>query len=85
VFFILEERLIGADHFGVFMQALADAFAKTDDAFNTLGWHEGIAQDLFGFLPDTIHTACTLNETDNGPRHVEVDDNGGILQILPFA
>jgi hypothetical protein len=85
VFFVLEKRFIGADDFGVFAQTLADSRAQADETFNAICRHKRVAKNLLGFLADTIHTAGTLDEADDGPRQIEVHDDGGVLQVLTFA
>ena len=85
VAFVLEKGFVRADHLGVFLQALADARAQSDEPLDAIGGKKGVAEDLFGFLPDAVHTACALDKTDNGPGEVVVDDDGGILQVLAFA
>ena len=36
-------------------------------------------------LADAIHAARALDEADDGPRQIEVHDDGGVLEVLAFA
>ena len=56
------------------MKALQKTLAKIDDLIDALGRHEGIALDRFGFLTDPIDATGALDETDDRPRQVIVDD-----------
>ena len=82
---VLEELLIGTDYFGVFTQTLSDTGAQTDNSFHAVGGEEAVAEDAVGFLSNTVHTAGTLDEADDGPREVVVDNDGRVLEILTFA
>ncbi len=81
---VFEEGLIGADHFGIFIQTLADTGTKPDQLFNAFGGQEGIAENPFGFLPDAVHPAGTLDQADNGPGKIKIDDDGTVLKVLAF-
>ena len=83
--FVLEERLVRANHFGVLLQTLADSGAKADEPFHALGGEERIAEDFVGFLADAIYPPGALDEADDGPGQVVVHDDGAVLQILAFA
>ena len=85
VLLVLEKGFVGADDLGVFVQALADARAQADEALDAIGGQEGVAEDLLGLLPDAVHAARALDEADDGPRQVEVHDDGGVLKVLAFA
>ena len=82
---VLEEGLVGAHHLGVLVQALPHAGAQPDDALHAVGRQEGVAEDLLGLLPDAIHAARPLDQADDGPRQVVVDDDGAVLEVLAFA
>jgi len=49
------------------MQALANSPAKLDDPFDSIGWQKRMTVNFVGLLPDTVYTARTLNEPDDGP------------------
>ena len=83
--FVLEEGLIRADDLGIFLQASAHPGAQADEALDTLGRQEGVAEDLFRLLADAVHAAGALNEADDGPRQVIVHDDGRILEVLAFT
>ena len=85
MFFVLEKGFVRADDFGVFLEALADARAKADEAFDAIGRNERVAENLLRLLADAIHAARTLNEADDGPRQIEVHHDGGVLKVLTFA
>src|ERR1022692_671095 len=85
VLFILKKGFVRADDFGVFVETLADARAQADEALDALCRDKRVAQNFLGFLADTIHAARTLNEADDGPRQIEVHDDGGVLKVLTFA
>ena len=83
--FVLEKGFVRADDFGVFLETLADARAQADEALDALGRQKRVAENFLGFLADTIHAARALNEADDGPRQIEVHDDGGVLEVLAFA
>ena len=41
--------------------------------------------DRLTLLADTVDATSALDEADDSPGKVEVDDNVGILQVLAFA
>ena len=82
---VLEEGFIGADDLSVLVQALADARAQANDALDAIGGQERVAEDLLGLLADAIHAARALDQADDGPRQIVVDDDGAVLQVLAFA
>ena len=82
---VLKEGLIGADDFGVLLQALADAGAQADDPFNAVGRQEGVAEDLLGLLADAVHAAGALDKPDDRPGQIVIDDDGAVLEVLAFA
>ena len=82
---ILEKGFVAADHFGVLAEAVAHAGAQADDAFDAVGGEERVAEDLLRLLPDTIHATGPLDESNDGPRQVIVDDDGAVLKVLAFA
>ena len=82
---VLEEGLIGANDLGVLLQALADTRTQAKNPLDALGWQEGVDEDLLGLLADAIHPASPLDEANDRPRQVIVDDYGAVLKVLPFA
>ena len=40
---------------------------------------------LLGLLADAVHAARPLDQADDRPRQVVVDDDGAVLQVLAFA
>ena len=85
MFLVLEKHLVRADNFGVFVETLADTGAQADETLDAIRWDKRVAEDLLGFLADTIHAAGTLDEADDGPRQIEVYDDGGVLEVLTFT
>ena len=67
------------------METLANARAQADEALDALCRDKRVAQNFLGLLADTIHAAGTLNEANDGPRQIEVHNDGGVLKILTFA
>ena len=82
---ILEESFIRADDFRVLVQPLAHAGAETDETLDAVGGQKRVAEDFLRFLPDAVHAARALDQTDNGPGQIEVHDDGGVLEVLSFA
>ena len=83
--FVLEEGFISAHYFGVLPQTAADPSPEVDDALNSFGGEERVAEDLFGGLADAVNPARPLDEADDGPRQVEIDDYGTVLEVLALA
>ena len=82
---VFKERLVGAHHLGVFLQALLNAGAQADQALDTFGRQEGVAANLFGFLADAVNATGTLDEANDGPGQVEVDHHAAVLQVLSLG
>ena len=82
---ILKEGLVRADDFGVLLQALPHARAQADDALDAIGRQEGVAEDGVGLLADAVHAAGALDQADDGPGQIVVDDDGAVLEVLAFA
>ena len=80
-----KEHFIGSDGFRVFLDPLLQTAAKIDDAFNSVFRQEGITENVFGNLSDTVDASGPLDQSDNGPRQIVVDDDMRILKILSFA
>ena len=81
----LEEHLVASHYVGCLVDAVVQALAQLDNLFYTIGREEGIADDVVALLSDTVHTSGSLNESDNRPWQVVVDDDMRILQVLTFA
>ena len=45
-------------------------------------WDERVAKNLVRLLADSVNTASPLNEADDGPGQVVVDDNVCVLKVL---
>ena len=58
---------------------------EVDDSLDAIGWQERVAVNLVRVLSDAVHTAGTLNQPDDGPRQVVVDDNSAVLKVLALA
>ena len=82
---VFEERLVGADHLGVLAQAGADAAAQADDALDAVGREEGVGEDLLGPLADPVDAAHPLDEPDDRPGQIVVDDDAGVLEVLALG
>ena len=80
-----KEGLVGADDFGVFIQAAAYFGTEGDDGFKSVGGEKAVAEDFGGLLADAVDAAGALDETDDRPREVVVDDDGAVLEVLAFA
>ena len=65
--------------------AVRTRIAELDDAFHAVGGQEGVAEDLVRFLPDAVYSAGPLDQADDGPGEVVVDDDGAVLEVLAFA
>ena len=46
---------------------------------------EGVAENLFRLLPDSVDAARTLDEADDGPGQVVVHDYVGVLEVLALT
>jgi hypothetical protein len=55
--------------------------AEADDLFDAIARQEGIALNFFGSLTDAVHTASALDESDDGPRQVIVNDDRAVLEV----
>jgi hypothetical protein len=82
---VLEEGFVGAHHLGVLSEPLADAGAKADDLLDAVGWEKCVAEDLVGMLADAVDTARALEQADDRPGEVVIDDHGRVLEVLAFA
>ena len=83
--FVLEKGFIGADDFGILVKSCAYAGAQPDQAFDALGGEERVAEDVLRLLANAVDAAGALDEADDGPGQVEVDDDGAVLEVLAFA
>jgi hypothetical protein len=81
---VLEKGFVGTHDFGVFQQALLDAGTQVDETFDAFGGQERVAVDFLCALADAVHPAGALNQPDDRPRQVEVDDHIAVLQVLAF-
>ena len=82
---VFEEVFVGADDFGILLQALADSGPQPEDSFNAVGRQEGIAENGLRLLADTVHAAGTLHKPNDGPRQIVIHHDGGVLEVLAFA
>ena len=62
-----------------------DSPSKVDDPLHAIRRHERIAINCVGLLSDTIHASRTLNQPNDCPRQIVVDDHVAILKVLTFA
>ena len=44
-----------------------------------------MAENLLGRLADTVDSTRALNEADDRPRQIVVDDDMGVLEVLALA
>ena len=84
LFITLEEHFIRTDDISVCVDTVVKTFAERNNLFHALSREERIASDFICFLPNTIHTTCTLNKSDNSPRQIEVHDKVAVLEVLTF-
>jgi len=82
--FVLEERLVGPNNLGVLPQPRTHAGTQPNDALDALGRQERVTQDDFGLLADAVDPTRALDQPNDRPREVKVDDHGAVLQVLPF-
>src|SRR5438552_2076289 len=82
---VFEECFICADDFGIFFETLPYALSESDKSFYAVSWEKGIAIDGVRLLTYTIYTASSLDQADNGPWDIVIDDDGGVLQVLAFT
>ncbi|OQC24336.1 MAG: hypothetical protein BWX70_02639 [Verrucomicrobia bacterium ADurb.Bin070] len=61
------------------------AGAEADYALDAIRRQERITEDGVGLLADTVDAARALDEPDDGPGQIEVDDDGAVLEILALA
>ena len=80
-----KEGFIGADHFGILVKSCPYAGAQPDQPFDSLGGEEGVAEDVLRLLANAVDAAGALDEADDGPGQVVVDDDGAVLKVLAFA
>ena len=83
VLVVLEEGFVRADHLGVLLQALPHAGAQADDALDAVGRQEGVAEDRLGLLADAVDAAGPLDQADDGPGQVVVDDDRASCRFWP--
>ena len=55
------------------------------DSLDAVGRQERVAEDLLGLLADAVDAAGSLDEPDDGPGQVVVDDDRAVLEVLAFA
>jgi len=46
---------------------------------------ERVQEDFLGLLTNTVNAPCTLDQSDDGPREVIVNDDVAILEVLAFG
>ena len=83
--FVLEKGFIGADDLGILIKSCANAGAQPDQTFDALGRQERVAEDVLRLLANAVDAAGALDEADDGPGQVVVDDDGTVLEVLAFA
>ncbi len=82
---VLEERFVGSHDLGILLEPLPYPGTQLDDPLNPLGRQEGITDDLVGLLADPVDAAGSLDQTDDGPGKVVIDDDRPILKVLALA
>src|SRR5579883_2040117 len=60
VHFVLEENFIGAYHLCILPQARLDALTQANEPFDSIGWQEGVADNIVRLLANTIDAARAL-------------------------
>ena len=66
-------------------QVLAAWPAQADEVLNAISRQKRVAEDFLRLLANAVDAACPLNEPDDGPGEVEVDDDGAVLKVLALA
>ena len=82
---VLEEGLVGPHDLRVLLETLPDAAAQADDPLDAISRQERVAEDLLGLLPDAVHAAGALDQPNDRPRQVVIDDDRAVLEVLPLA
>ena len=81
---VAEEPLVGAEGGGVVAEPLPDALAQADRLLDLLV-RDQVDEDLVGLLADAVDTAGALDDPDDRPRQVVVDDDVGVLEVLALG
>ena len=58
---------------------------KSDDPLHAVGRQERVAEDRVGLLADAVDAAGPLNQADDRPGEIVVDDDRAVLEVLAFA
>src|SRR5690348_7580168 len=74
----LEEGLIGSHNFRVLSQACAHALSESNELLDAFRREKRVTIDIIGSLPYTIDASSPLDQANNGPGQIIIDDNGGI-------
>src|SRR5699024_2226989 len=76
-----EKLLIRPESGSIRGQTLLDTTTEIQ-LFLNLAMHHRVEQHRVCFLTDAVHTPCSLDQFDDGPRQIEVHDNVRLLQVL---
>ena len=79
-----EELLVGAERLRRRAEPGADALAQADLLLD-LVVRDQVDVHGVGLLPDAVHAAGALDEPDDRPGQVVVDDDVAVLEVLPFG
>ena len=82
---VLEERLVGADDFGVLLEPLANARSQADDPLDARRPAGRSSREFFPTSGRCGPRGRPLDQADDRPRQVVVDDDGAVLEVLAFA
>ena len=62
-----------------------EAAAQPDDQLHSLGGKEGVTEDRVRLLPDPVNTTGPLDEANDGPGEVVINDSRTVLEVLPLG
>jgi hypothetical protein len=79
-----EELLVGAERFGGGSESVLDALPQPDLLLDLLV-RDQVEVDGVGLLSDAVDAAGALDDPDDGPGQVVVDDDVAVLQVLTFG
>src|SRR5262249_45043691 len=80
-----EERFISANDFGIFLETLADSRSEANNALHAVCREKRVAANDLRLLTDAVHTPGSLNEPNDGPRQIVVNDDSAVLKVLPLT
>ena len=83
--FVLKKSLVCPDHLGVLVQPLAYPGPEPDEPLHPFCREKRVTENLLGFLAYAVDTAGTLDEPDDRPGEIVIDDHERILKVLPLT